>query len=304
MKISSCIIKSFRNLFSQEVLKVIVITALPVFLFYLGVLIVFWNPIINISGELISWIPFSILKLNGAFFILFFLWFLSVVVSFAFATAVFGPIFLNYLKSKYYYLYLIASILFFSLLYAVLFISNWDFINNEVKKLLVLLPFDTVSKGVVAIVSIYIFYNLFILTLFAILFVFAKPFLEAIKELEYGDVNIDVKEAVGFKKVLFKDILIFLGLFIFLFPLFFIPVVNIGYQLFLWTKLYHDSFLYFVCNEYCSKKEFEEMKKHKIKTVLIALIAASFNFLPIVNFFAPFFAVIMFFHCVMELKKS
>jgi uncharacterized protein involved in cysteine biosynthesis len=93
-------------------------------------------------------------------------------------------------------------------------------------------------------------------------------------------------------------------MFVVLFPLFFVPVINIGVQLFLWTKLYHDSFLYYVCNEYCSKELFETIKTHKFKTILLAMLAASFNFLPIINFFAPFFAVIMFFHCVMQLRKG
>jgi len=265
-------------------------------------LILFWDKIILISNFLISWVPFSVLKLNGAFFILFFLWFISVVVSFAFVTALLGPLFLNRLKERGYYFYVVISIAFFAVFYAFLFINNWDFINTELQKLLTLLPFDTVSKAVGSIVAVYIFYNLFILTLFMVIFLFAKPFLEAIRELEYGEVDINIEDKFALKRVVLKDVLMFLILFAVLFPLFFIPVINIGVQLFLWTKLYHDSFLYFVCNEYCSNAEFEELKQHKIKTIIIALLAASFNFLPIVNFFAPFFAIIMFFHCIMQLK--
>jgi hypothetical protein len=302
MKITSCIVKSFRDLFNSEVLKAVLITALPIFIFYAVLLILFWDKIILISNFLISWVPFSVLKLNGAFFILFFLWFISVVVSFAFITALLGPLFLNRLKERGYYFYVVASIGFFAVLYAVLFINNWDFINTELQKLLTLLPFDTVSKAVGAIVAVYIFYNLFILTLFMVIFIFAKPFLEAIRELEYGEININIEDKFTLKRVILKDVLMFLVLFVVLFPLFFIPVINIGVQLFLWTKLYHDSFLYFICNEYCSNAEFEMLKQHKIKTIIIAVLAASFNFLPIVNFFAPFFAVIMFFHCVMQLK--
>jgi hypothetical protein len=302
MKITSCIVKSFRDLFNPEVLKAVLISALPIFIFYAVLLILFWDKIILISNFLISWVPFSVLKLNGAFFILFFLWFISVVVSFAFVTALLGPLFLNRLKERGYYFYVVISIAFFAVFYAFLFINNWDFINAELQKLLTLLPFDTVSKAVGSIVAVYIFYNLFILTLFMVIFLFAKPFLEAIRELEYGEVDINIEDKFALKRVVLKDVLMFLILFAVLFPLFFIPVINIGVQLFLWTKLYHDSFLYFVCNEYCSNAEFEELKQHKIKTIIIALLAASFNFLPIVNFFAPFFAIIMFFHCIMQLK--
>jgi hypothetical protein len=304
MKITSCIVKSFRDLFNPEVLKAVLISALPIFIFYAVLLILFWDKIILISNFLISWVPFSVLKLNGAFFILFFLWFISVVVSFAFVTALLGPLFLNRLKERGYYFYVVISIAFFAVFYAFLFINNWDFINAELQKLLTLLPFDTVSKAVGAIVAVYIFYNLFILTLFMVIFLFAKPFLEAIRELEYGEVDINIEDKFALKRVVLKDVLMFLILFAVLFPLFFIPVINIGVQLFLWTKLYHDSFLYFVCNEYCSNAEFEVLKQHKIKTIIIAVLAASFNFLPIVNFFAPFFAVIMFFHCIMQLKSK
>ncbi len=302
MKITSCLVKSFRDLFNQEILKAVLISALPLFLFYLLLLSLFWNQIITFANFIISWVPFSILRLNGAFFILFFLWFISVVVSFAFVTALLGPLLLRKFKEVGYYFYILITILFFSVFYAVIFVSEWDYINTEVQKFLTLLPFDTVSKGVGAIVAVYIFYNLFILSLFGIIFIFAKPFLEAIRELEYPDVEINTEDKFALKRVIIKDIFMFLALFMILFPLFFIPVINIGVQWFLWTKLYHDSFLYFVCKEYCSKEEFEELKKHELKTILIAVIAASFNFLPIVNFFAPFFAIIMFFHCIMELK--
>jgi len=305
MKVSSCIIKAVKDLFTPEVVKVVLISALPLFLFYFGILFFFWDEIINFSNLLISWVPFSVLKLNGAFFILFFLWFISVVVTFAIINAILGPIFLKNLSERGHYLYTVSLIFVLSLFYAFLFISNWDFINSEVQRLLTLLPFDTVSKAVGAIVAVYIFYNLFILSLFMVIFAFAKPFLEAIRELEYPDLEINTtQDKFKFKRVFLKDVFLFMFLFILLFPLFFIPVVNIGVQMFLWTKLYHDSFIYFVCNEYCSNNEFEKLKNYKLKTILIAIIAASFNFLPIINFFAPFFAVIMFFHCVMQLKKD
>jgi hypothetical protein len=304
MKVSSCIIKAVKDLFTPEVIKVVLITALPLFLFYFGILFLFWDEIINFSNLLISWVPFSVLKLNGAFFILFFLWFISVVVTFAIISAILGPIFLKNLSERGHYLYTVSLIFILSLFYAFLFINNWDFINSEVQRLLTVLPFDTVSKAVGAIVAVYIFYNLFILSLFMVIFAFAKPFLEAIRELEYPDLEINTQDKFKFKRVFLKDVFLFIVLFILLFPLFFIPVVNIGVQVFLWTKLYHDSFIYFVCNEYCSNEEFEELKRHKLKTILIAIIAASFNFLPIINFFAPFFAVIMFFHCVMQLKRG
>ena len=301
MKISSCFVKSFRDLFNLDVLKVVLIVAVPLFALFFGILYLFWNPIINISSVLISWVPFSVLQLNGAFFILFFVWFVLVLVSFAFVTALFSPLFLNKIK-KGYYLYSVVAIGFFSLLYAVLLINNWDYVFEEVKKLLVLLPFDTVAKSVSAIVAVYIFYNFFILALFMIIFAFSRQFLEAIRELEYPDVEINVEDKFKFKRAILKDVLIFIGLFMLLFPLFFIPVINIAVQLFLWTKLYRDSFLYFVCNEYCSNEEFEELESQKFKTTFVAFLASLFNLLPVVNFFAPFFAVIMFFHCVMELK--
>ncbi len=304
MKISVCISKTFKNLFDPDVLKVVFILSIPVFAFYVGALFLFWDQIIYFVSNLIFWIPFSVLKLNGAFFIMFFLWFISVVVTFAIISAIFSPLFLNKANEKIHYLYVISSILFFSIFYAFIFINNWDFIYFEIQKLLTILPFDTVSKTVSAILSIYVFYNFFILTLFILVFFFAKPFLEAIKDVEYPDVEINSDRTLGFKRILLKDVLIFLIFFVLLFPLFFIPVVNVLVPLLLWTKLYHDSFLYFVCNEYCFGETLKKLEENRLKTLFLASIAASFNFLPIINFFAPFFAIILFFHCVMQLQTS
>jgi len=303
MKISSCMVKSFRDLFNFEVLKAVLISVIPIFLLFSGIMYLFWDKIIELSSFLISWVPFSVLKINGAFFVLFFVWFVLVLISFAVLTAIFSPLFLNRLKERGYYLYSVIAIGFFSLLYAVLLIKNWDVVFEEVKRLLTILPFETVSKSISALVAVYIFYNLFILSLFFVIFIFSKPFLEAIRELEYPDLEINVEDKFKLKRAVLKDIGMFLVLFSVLFPLFFIPIINIAVQLFLWTKLYRDSFLYFVCNEYCSKEEFEELTAKEYRVTFVALIASLFNLLPVVNFFAPFFAVIMFFHCVMELKS-
>ena len=235
MKISSCFVKSFRDLFNLDVLKVVLIVAMPLFFLFFGVLYLFWDQIINLSSFLISWVPFSVLKINGAFFVLFFVWFILVLVSFAFVTAIFSPLFLNKVK-KGYYLYSVITIGLFSLLYAILLINNWDYVFEEVKRLLTLLPFDTVAKSVSAIVAVYIFYNFFILALFMVIFAFSKQFLEAIRELEYPDIDINIEDKFKFKRAIFKDVLIFIGLFMVLFPLFFIPVINIAVQLFFVDK--------------------------------------------------------------------
>ncbi|MEO1958028.1 MAG: EI24 domain-containing protein [Nautiliaceae bacterium] len=304
MRVSRCLLKAFRNLFNEEVVKVILMIALPLFLIYFGVLYFFWDNISRVIGFLISWVPFSVLKLNGAFFILFILWFLSVISTFAIINALFLPFVLKKESETFHFYYTAILIGILSLIYAVLFISKWDYIHLELQKLITLLPFTTISKAVGDIVAIYIFYNFFILLLFLMSFLFSKPFLEAIKEYEYGDVEIDINEKFSFKRVLLRDVLVFVVLFVLLFPLFFVPILNVGVQIFLWIKLYKDSFLYFICNEYCSKDEFEEISKKKGYLYLLAFFAALFNFLPIINFFAPFFAMILFFHCVMELKLN
>jgi hypothetical protein len=275
MNIKRCIVKSFKNLFLPEVFKTVLLTSIPLFIFYALFLWLFWDKIVNFAAFITSWVPFSILKINGAFFVLFFGWFISVSVTFAFLSAIFGNLVIK--KVQNYYLFVIVTILILSVIYALIFISNWDFIFTQIQKFLTLLPFETVSKFVGAGVGIYIFYNLYILTLFFLVFFFAKPFLKAIAELE-GYKGLEIKEDIV--KVI-KDISIFMILFVVLFPLFFIPVVNVATQLFLWTKLYKDSFSYFV------KKE----------ATLVAVIAASFNFIPILNFFAPFFGIIVFYHC-------
>ncbi|NPA12112.1 MAG: hypothetical protein GXO62_07705 [Epsilonproteobacteria bacterium] len=278
MKLTQCIVKSLKDLFMPEVLKAVLISGVPVFLFYFGLLYLFWDDIINVAEVLTSWVPFSVLKINGAFFILFFTWFVSVSITFAVITAVFGGIIFNRLQGKSFYTYVIVTITLLSVIYGYLLIINWDYINGEIQRFLTLLPFDTVAKWVGAIVGVYIFYNLFILTLFFILFLFAKPFLDAIAEIE-GYEEVEFKGSLI--KVL-KDIGVFVAFFVVLFPLFFIPVLNVLVQLYLWAKLYRDSFSYFLKTKQAN---------------FIAFLSAFFNFLPIINFFAPFFGVILFYHC-------
>ena len=201
MKLSRCFVKSFRDLFNTDVVKTVLMISVPIFALYIGVLAFFWRDVLKISHVLISWVPFSVLKINGAFFILFFLWFLCVALSFAVLNALFGAFFFDKAKERNFYFYTVVSIVVFSVFYAFLFIKNWDLVNYALEKLLTLLPFSTVSEGVSAIVAVYVFYNIFILTLYILIFFFARAFLSAIKELEYPGLRIERRGSFKYKRI-------------------------------------------------------------------------------------------------------
>ncbi len=87
---------------------------------------------------------------------------------------------------------------------------------------------------------------------------------------------------------------IFLILFLFTLPLIFVPVFGQFWMLWLWSILLKDPTVYDVGSLFIADET--ELKRRSKKARLIALIAAAFNYIPILNIFAPLFAQILFLH--------
>ena len=297
--------RSIRDLVRWVVLREVLITGIPLMLIWLGIGYLVWDDLLKISTDIISWVPFSIIKANGAMLVLFLIWALAVLVSYAFVIAIVGPIFFKKMHKSYYYLSFSLLIL-FSALWGWAIIFNWHLLKTAIAdKLLVWLPFQTVAEGSAILLTFYIFYSLYILSLFLILSIYRKDFLETIKEIEYPDLewkpqNIDT----GHGFIALRDSFIFLVLTILLFPLLMIPIVNVLIQIFLWAWLYRDADFRGTCRLYCTEDEFESMRHHKFTIWSIAFTGSLLNFIPIVNIFTPFFTQLMTFHWIMGQKIS
>jgi uncharacterized protein involved in cysteine biosynthesis len=94
-----------------------------------------------------------------------------------------------------------------------------------------------------------------------------------------------------------KSGFIFLALFLIGFPIMFIPLVGAVWMLWLWSLVLKAPTVYDVSSLFIKDKT---LIKSKTKNATrLAMIAAGFNYLPIVNIFAPVFGQILFLHHIL-----
>ncbi len=303
-KVNGYFLRSIKDLMRWDVLRLALGLGLPLMAVWVVIGWLLWGPMVAVTTQIITWVPFSLVKANGALFITFFVWFVAVLISFAALTALVGPPMLRKFKERTYYIYTFSAILFFSALWALVILLNWPRIDSEIQYFLTLLPFQTVSDALAWLLAFYLFYNAYILTLFLIISYFKEPFLEGIRELDYPEVELDGN---GISKshhyAHFRDAFLFIIFSVIAFPVLFIPVANIFVQLLLWGWLYREAYFLSVCNSYCTEEEYRHLREHNFTIWSIALLASLLNFLPVINIFTPFFAIIMFFHWIMTHKS-
>ena len=301
--VNSYLIRSVNDILKWSVLRYALLVGLPLMGIWIWISMQVWDYAVAVTSMVISWIPFSIVKANGALIIIFFIWFIAVLVSFAAFTALIGPPLLRRLKERTQYIYTFTMLLILSTVWAIVILVKWDYIFAEIQRLLTLLPFQTVADASAWLLAFYFFYNAFILTLFFAISLFRKPFLETIRKIDYphiplGKVGVSKKHQVR----IVVDSIFFVIFSIIAFPVLFIPIANIFMQLFLWTWLYRESYFLSTCNLYCTEEDYQHLRHHRYMIWSIATLTSFLNFLPVINIFAPFFAQIMFFHWIMEHK--
>ena len=303
MNLFQCINKALKDIFNIKIIGGIFVLGLFLLAVFSAVIYFSWDIILDISSFFAQWIPLSILKVIGSFFIIFLMWFFSVLLAFSVITVIAGPFILKRFKHKGYYLYTVVLVLFLSLLIGYILIKNWSVIDKSIEDFLVLLPFDTVIEGVGVIISAYFLYNFFILSMFSLVLLFIEFFTGKIRKIDYKDIQ-KIPEAVKKpEKSVLKTVLLYSFLFLLLFPLLFVPVVNIFVQIFIWGRLYYEALIH-LCSRYCSLEEFEGIKSHRFLFGVLVFIFSLMNFLPVLNFYVPLFIVFTFFHCIMAHKVS
>ncbi len=95
-----------------------------------------------------------------------------------------------------------------------------------------------------------------------------------------------------------KANIVFALLLIVTFPLLFIPYLGKGWLLYLWSIQIKEPTVYDVG----ALLDFDrkQIRSYAKRSRAISLMAAALNFVPIVNFFVPLFAQILFLHTIME----
>ena len=144
-------------------------------------------------------------------------------------------------------------------------------------------------------------YMLFVLTLSVVTSMMIEPLLIGLAKKHYPNHPVVGSPALSASVLInLRSGLIFLVAFLLTFPLMFVPLVGAIWILWLWSIPLKSPSIYDVKSLFVAKEE-----KVKVpKATLLAMIAAAFNYIPILNVFAPVFAEIIFMHTILGEKES
>jgi len=176
-------------------------------------------------------------------------------------------------------------------------------LTGFVKSYLSGIPWEWLQTTGASVATIAIAYMLFIITISVITSLMIEPLLIQLAAKHYP--NKPVTGSPNIVKSLMLSLkagLIFLITFLFTFPVMFIPLVGAVWMLWLWSLLIKEPTLYDVGSLFITDKT--ELKAKKKGTTLLAMIAAAFNYIPVINIFAAVFAQILFLHHVLGSEEK
>ena len=230
------LIESFKTIVKWNVAKFALLSGLGLMLVWFVVGYIFWDPLVGFTASLLEFVPFALIKSNGAWMLSSVIFIQAVFISFAFIIIIAGIFIMEKSKIKKYPRYIMSIALGVILFWSVIWYFNHTAIYHGLTRLLTWLPFETVEESMAYLFGIYLIYSLFIVSIL----LFVGIFSESILDMALG-YSVAKNYEIKIVKYTLKDGAIFLILSLLFFPLLFIPVVNFFIQIGIWMWLGKDS---------------------------------------------------------------
>ncbi len=294
---------AFKEVVTWNTMKYILLSGFMVTVVWMGIGYLIWDWMVALSSRILELVPFSMVRANGAWMLSTFLWFQAVLLTFALIYAFMGNFIVRKVSPDKYTSFSIWVILGSSLLWAVVWYFKGSEIYHQFLKLLTWLPFETIEKGIAFLIAFYLIYNAIIVTMVFVSSLFSEQIISSVesRHFEGDDVNRDHEFKII--KYTLKDTVLFMLASLVAFPLLFIPVINILVQVVLWIYLLKDTISYDAAALVYENVDKKEIKKHYFALSVISNTAVLFNFVPILNFFGPYFGEIASFHYLKHVEK-
>ena len=185
------------------------------------------------------------------------------------------------------------------LLWVVLLTLLWDSYAGWVASWIVKIPLigslEWIQSGGTIVFALIFGYMLIIITISILTSLYSEPLLIKLAKKHYAGVEIVGTPSISMSLLLtLKASTVFILLFILTIPLLFVPVLGQLWMLWLWSILIKEPTAYDVGSLFISDKILLREKRKKSR--VIAVIASLFNYIPILNIFAPLFGQILFLH--------
>jgi len=264
--------------------------------------LMFWPELVAISDKMVDWLPFAMLRANGAWMLSTFLWLQAVMLTIAVISLLLTVSVYRELPKEHYSRAAAITILLSTGLWTVIWMFKGEFIYDEVLKWLNTLPFDTVENGVSVLLVFYMLYNAVIITMVFFASLYSPVLLRRVRERHFPFESMHPEAQMRSVGYTIRDTFYFIVASFLLLPVLFIPVLNFFVQLLLWIWLVKDTFTYDVGALFYSEAEIARIKKRNGILWTIAGVTALFNFFPLVNFAGPFIGEVMMFYDLVGLK--
>jgi hypothetical protein len=298
------VIFGFNEILKTNVMKFAMISGMVVSAIWVFIGVFFWSDIIAISDGILDLLPFSLIRSNGAWMLSTFIWLQLVLITFAIIFTFMGSLSATEDDREKFAAKAVLVGLGSALFWGVVWWFGGDYIYEQFLKLLTWLPFETVEKSLAYLIGFYIIYTGIIVSLIFVATLFSSKFLYNIKQKHFPYDRMYEDHGYNNIKQALKDTAIFAGASVLSFPLLFIPIVNFIILVGLWVWLMKETFTYDVAAFVFDEINKEKLKEYKAALWGITILGSMFNFIPILNAFAPYFTQITMFYYLKEKRDS
>jgi len=294
--ITYALVFAFKEILTWHTMKFALLSGFIVSLVWISFAFVFWHQIIAFGSSMLELVPFSMVRSDGAWMLSTFLWLQMVLLTFALIFVFLGNIILRVVPRDKYTSFSILLALVSAAIWTIVWFFNGEYIYQEFLKLMTWLPFETIEKTIALACELHLVYNAIVVTMVFSVGFFSEPLIMSIKKRHALEDEVIRDNLLGSFGYTLKNSAIFILISLLAFPLIFIPVVNIITQIFLWIWLVKDTFSYDAASLISEEVDKKELKEHTAAIWSIGFITSLFNFIPLFNFFGPFFGEIAMFH--------
>lgn len=179
----------------------------------------------------------------------------------------------------------------------------WGGLSSFIASYLSWIPWEWLQTSGAKIITFALGYMIFIIVVSLLTSLYSEKLLIKLAKKHYPNVpvvgSVDITTSI---LSTLKASAIFLILFLIAIPLIFIPVLGQVVMLYLWSVLIKEPTSYDVGSLFISDKKSIKLKAQK--TRILAMIASLFNYIPVLNIFAPVFAQILFLHHFMGTSNN
>ncbi len=302
-KIAQALIFAIKEILTWHTMRLALISGLVVTAIWIGIGFVFWNSIVSLGAHILEWVPFSMVRSNGAWMLSSFLWLQLVLLTFALIFAFFGNLMLRHISQDKYTAFSVLTAIGSAIFWAIVWFFKGDYIYREFLQLLTWLPFETVESTIGYLLGFYFIYSAIVVSMVFVVSLFSKVLLTSIEERCFPEdeyLRDHTFRSIGYTV---KDTLLFAVISIVAFPVLFIPVLNFVVLIVLWMWLIKDTFQYDAASVLFEKVSPDKLKEHTVAIWIISFVTALFNFVPVFNIFGPFFGEIAMFHYLKASNK-